>query len=62
MGEKDAYGRSDMGNSGKVIIEFPSVNPAHPWHVGHLRNAILGDTVANLFSSMLVSGGARGLH
>ncbi|MBD3398658.1 arginine--tRNA ligase [Candidatus Micrarchaeota archaeon] len=40
------YGR---GNSGKrVIVESPSVNPNKPWHIGHLRNALLGDAVANL--------------
>jgi arginyl-tRNA synthetase len=34
----------------KVLIEFPSVNPNKPWHVGHLRNAILGDSTARLLS------------
>ncbi len=33
----------------KIIIEYPSVNPNKPWHLGHLRNALLGDTIANLF-------------
>lgn len=31
-----------------IYIEYPSVNPNKPWHVGHLRNAILGDCVARL--------------
>lgn len=34
----------------KAIVEFPSVNPNKPWHVGHLRNAVLGDCIANLLS------------
>jgi len=33
---------------GKTIVEFPSVNPNKPWHIGHLRNALLGDAVARL--------------
>jgi arginyl-tRNA synthetase len=33
---------------GKTIIEFPSVNPNKPWHIGHLRNALLGDSVARI--------------
>ncbi|MCL5106278.1 MAG: arginine--tRNA ligase [Candidatus Marsarchaeota archaeon] len=33
----------------KVIIEYPSVNPNKPWHLGHLRNALLGDAISNLF-------------
>jgi arginyl-tRNA synthetase len=32
----------------KLIIEYPSVNPNKPWHVGHLRNALLGDAISNL--------------
>jgi arginyl-tRNA synthetase len=32
----------------KVLIEFPSVNPNKPWHMGHLRNALLGDSVSRL--------------
>ena len=32
----------------KVIVESPAVNPNKPWHIGHLRNALLGDAVANI--------------
>ena len=34
----------------KIIVEFPSVNPNKPWHVGHLRNALLGNSVANIYA------------
>lgn len=37
---------------GKIIIEYPSVNPNKPWHIGHLRNALLGDSLSNIFSSL----------
>lgn len=50
MQGKDDYGSSKIGKGEKVIVEFPSVNPAHPWHVGHLRNALLGDAISNLMS------------
>ncbi len=33
---------------GKTLIEFPSVNPNKPWHIGHLRNALLGDSLARI--------------
>lgn len=42
---KEEYGRGEK-KRGKVLIEFPSVNPNKPWHVGHLRNALLGDSIA----------------
>ena len=40
--------KSDIANGDRAIIEYPSVNPAHPWHIGHLRSALLGDTIANI--------------
>ncbi|MGC8601817.1 MAG: arginine--tRNA ligase [Thermoprotei archaeon] len=32
----------------KVIIEHTSANPLHPMHIGHARNAFLGDSLARL--------------
>ncbi len=34
----------------KIIVEYPSVNPNKPWHLGHLRNALLGDVISNIFA------------
>ncbi len=45
--KKEKFG-SGKTKKGKVLIEFPSVNPNKPWHVGHLRNAILGESVARI--------------
>ncbi|MCX8195006.1 MAG: arginine--tRNA ligase [Candidatus Micrarchaeota archaeon] len=45
--EGEKYGRGKKKKA-KTIVEFPSVNPNKPWHVGHLRNALLGDSVARI--------------
>lgn len=37
--------------SGKVLVEHTSINPNKAAHVGHLRNAILGDTFVRLLRS-----------
>ena len=37
---------------GKVIIEHTSVNPGKPWHVGHSRNALLGDVIAKCYKEL----------
>ena len=29
-------------------MEYPAVNPNKPWHIGHLRNALLGDSISNI--------------
>ncbi len=49
--EKDSYGTGAAGKGEKVMVEFPSVNPNKQWHVGHLRNALLGDTICNLLTA-----------
>ena len=47
----DAYGNIDMGQDRRVQIEFVSVNPTGPLHVGHGRGAILGSTLANALTA-----------
>jgi len=47
----DAYANLDLGQGGRVQLEFVSVNPTGPLHVGHGRGAILGSTLANVLTS-----------
>ncbi len=44
----DAYGRSEAGGHEPVVVEFVSANPTGPLHVGHGRQAALGDAIASL--------------
>ena len=46
---------SDRGAGRRVMVEFVSANPTGPLHVGHGRQAALGDAIA----SLLESQGAR---
>jgi arginyl-tRNA synthetase len=43
-----AYGRSSVGANRAVNVEFVSANPTGPLHVGHGRQAALGDAIASL--------------
>src|ERR687888_438213 len=45
----DAYGQGKGGPVRRPLIEHTSVNPNKAWHIGHARNAVLGDTLARLF-------------
>lgn len=45
-----AFGQSDMGAGQKVNVEYVSVNPTGPLHVGHVRGAVFGDALASLLS------------
>ncbi|MCD6549125.1 arginine--tRNA ligase [Candidatus Micrarchaeota archaeon] len=50
--ERVAQIRREENRNIKVLIEYPSVNPNKPWHVGHLRNALLGDVIANVYEGL----------
>lgn len=45
------YGHGKSGAGRAVGVEFVSANPTGPLHVGHARNAAIGDTLARLFSA-----------
>jgi arginyl-tRNA synthetase len=41
-------GASTVKRPGKVIVEHTSINPNKAAHIGHVRNAVLGDTMARI--------------
>lgn len=48
--EGDAYGRSDVGQGQPAMVEFVSANPTGALHIGHGRQAALGDAVSELLA------------
>jgi len=38
----------NLNNTGKVILEHTSANPDGPLHIGHIRNSVIGDTLARI--------------
>ena len=40
------YGKSDLGQGKKVMVEFVSANPTGPMHIGNARGGALGDCLA----------------
>jgi len=44
----ETYGRASSGDPRPVNVEFVSANPTGPLHVGHGRQAALGDAIASL--------------
>ncbi|WP_133649957.1 arginine--tRNA ligase [Paraburkholderia flava] len=49
--EQAAFGQSQRDAGKRVLIEFVSANPTGPLHVGHGRQAALGDALANVLTS-----------
>lgn len=50
--EGEKYGHFRVGRGRKVIIEHTSVNPTKPLHIGHGRNAVIGDTIARILRAL----------
>lgn len=44
------WGRSNVGEGARVVVEFVSANPTGPLHVGHGRQAALGDAISTLLA------------
>ena len=50
LGQADKFGQQPQRGE-KILVEFVSANPTGPLHVGHGRQAALGDAICNLYAS-----------
>ena len=48
LSEREQFGRTRVHDGKPVMVEFVSANPTGPLHVGHGRQAALGDAIATL--------------
>lgn len=47
--EKDRFGSSKMGEGKTVLVEFSSPNIAKPFHIGHIRSTVIGNSLYKIF-------------
>ncbi len=47
----DSFGNTSEYKGKRALIESPAVNPSKPWHIGHTRNAVLGDTLGHVLKA-----------
>ncbi len=48
----EQFGRSNRQGGDKILVEFVSANPTGPLHVGHARQAALGDSLCRLYEAI----------
>jgi arginyl-tRNA synthetase len=51
IGQEEDFGNIDLGGGSRLQIEFVSVNPTGPLHIGHGRGAVLGSTLARVLGA-----------
>jgi arginyl-tRNA synthetase len=51
LAEGEAFGHQPAQAGKQVMVEFVSANPTGPLHVGHARQAALGDAICHLFQT-----------
>ncbi len=49
--EKNKFGYSDIGKGEKILLEYVSVNPTGPLHVGHGKCAAVGDSLSKILKA-----------
>lgn len=45
----EEYGKSNIGEGKNIIVEYSSPNIAKPFHIGHLRNTLIGHSLYNMY-------------
>lgn len=47
--QKENYGSTNIGQEKNVIVEFSSPNIAKPFHIGHIRTTIIGNSIYKIY-------------
>ena len=47
--KSDEFGKTEYGKDKTVIVEYSSPNIAKPFHIGHLRNTVIGSALYNIY-------------
>ncbi len=46
------YGDSNIGNNKTILIDYSSPNIAKPFHIGHLRSTVIGNSLYNIYRTL----------
>lgn len=46
------YGKSEIGQGKNIIVDFSSPNIAKPFHIGHIRSTVIGNSICKLYEAL----------
>lgn len=49
VSEREKFGSTNIGKGRKVLVEFSSPNIAKPFHIGHIRSTVIGNSLYKIF-------------
>ena len=49
MTKGEEFGKEDVGQNRNVVIEYSSPNIAKPFHIGHVRSTVIGDSIKRIY-------------
>lgn len=49
---EDDYGKQDIGHKDSIIVEYSSVNIAKVMHIGHIRSAMIGNSLSRIYKTL----------
>ncbi len=48
----EAFGKTNIGENKPVIVEYSSPNIAKPFHIGHIRSTVIGNSLYKIYDAM----------
>lgn len=52
LAKGDDFGKTDIGAGKKVIVEYSSPNIAKPFHIGHIRSTVIGNSIYKIYDAL----------
>lgn len=49
LSQKEQYGADTLGNEKNIIVEYSSTNIAKPFHMGHIRSTMIGESLNRIY-------------
>lgn len=52
IAEGDDFGKTNIGKGKPVVVEYSSPNIAKPFHIGHIRSTVIGNSIYKIYDAL----------